>query len=48
MGLVYIALSTPDGEWVDRHLWSGDRWENKGRSAEAALDLLYRYLEGQL
>jgi PncC family amidohydrolase len=48
VGLVYIALSAPDGEWVDRRLWSGNRWENKGRSAEAALDLLYRYLEGQL
>jgi PncC family amidohydrolase len=48
VGLVYIALSAPDGEWVEQHLWNGNRWENKERSAEAALDLLRRYLEGRL
>jgi PncC family amidohydrolase len=48
VGLVYIALTAPDGEWVERHVWNGNRWENKGHSAEAALDLLRRYLEGRL
>jgi PncC family amidohydrolase len=48
VGLVYIALVAPDGEWVERHVWVGDRQENKARSADAALDLLRRYLEGQL
>jgi PncC family amidohydrolase len=48
VGLVYIALAAPDGEWVERRVWDGDRWENKERSAEAALDLLRRYLEGRL
>ena len=48
VGLVYTALAAPDGEWVERHVWSGSRWENKARSAEAVLDLLRRYLEGQL
>ncbi len=48
VGLVYIALAAPDGEWVERHVWSGNRWENKARSAEATLDLLRCYLEGQL
>ena len=48
VGLVYVALDTPDGAWVERHVWDGDRWENKMRSAEAALDLLYRYLTGAL
>ncbi|HDD25370.1 MAG TPA: CinA family protein [Chloroflexi bacterium] len=48
VGLVYIALSAPDGEWVERHLWRGNRWENKAFSAEQALDLLCRYLEGRL
>ena len=53
-GLVYIALAALDGVWVERHVWQGDRgdhlerWENKARSAEAMLDLLQRYLEGQL
>lgn len=48
VGLVYIALATPDGEWVERHVWKGDRWANKAASAEAALDLVRRYLEGEL
>jgi PncC family amidohydrolase len=48
VGLVYIALAAGDGEWVERHVWDGDRWQNKSRSAEAALDLIRRYLEGQL
>jgi PncC family amidohydrolase len=48
VGLVYIALAAPDGEWIERHVWNGNRWENKGYSAEAALDLLRRYLEGRL
>jgi len=48
VGLVYVALVASDGEWVDQHIFSGDRWENKARSAEAALDLVRRYLEGVL
>jgi PncC family amidohydrolase len=48
VGLVYVALAAEDDEWVERHVWNGDRWENKARSAEAVLDLLRRYLEGQL
>lgn len=47
VGLVYIALAVPDGEWVERHVWNGNRWENKERSAGAALDLLRRYLDGR-
>ena len=45
VGLVFIALSARDGERCERHLWDGDRAENKARSAEAALELLRRYLE---
>ena len=48
VGLVYAALAAADGDWVEGHVWSGSRWENKARSAEAVLDLLRRYLEGQL
>jgi PncC family amidohydrolase len=48
VGLVYIALATPGDEWVKRHLWDGNRQENKEYSAEAALGLLHRYLEGRL
>lgn len=48
VGLVYVALAAPDGEWVEWYVWDGDRWENKARSADAVLDLLRRYLEGEL
>lgn len=48
VGLIYIALAVPDGGWVERYMWHGDRLENKRRSAEAALDLLRRYLEDRL
>lgn len=48
VGLAYVALAARDGEWVERCMWDGDRWENKEHSAEAALDLLRRYLEGRL
>jgi nicotinamide-nucleotide amidase len=48
VGLVYIGLAAPDSEWVERHVWEGDRRQNKAQSAEAALDLLRRYLEGEL
>jgi PncC family amidohydrolase len=54
VGLVYIALATPDGVWVERYVWGSnrdgplDRWENKALSAEAVLSLLRRYLERQL
>jgi PncC family amidohydrolase len=48
VGLVYIALATPDGEWVERQVWTGNRLENKEHSAEAALGLLWRYLEDRL
>lgn len=48
VGLVYLGLSASRGEWVERHVWDSDRLENKVRSAEAALDLLRRYLEGYL
>jgi PncC family amidohydrolase len=48
VGLVYVALATPDGDWVERRVWNGNRAENKARSADAVLDLLRRYLEGRL
>lgn len=48
VGLVYVALAAPDGEWVEQHLWQGDRQANKAASAQAALDLLWRYLEQRI
>ncbi len=44
VGLVYIGLSAENVDLWEKHLWTGDRTENKERSAEAALELLLRYL----
>jgi PncC family amidohydrolase len=44
VGLVYVALAAPDGEWCERHLWAGDRETNKRLTAEAALSMVVRYL----
>lgn len=46
VGLAWIAVSTPDGEAAERHVWPGDRLAVKRQSAEAALALLLRALEG--
>ncbi len=44
VGLVYIALSSAQGTECKEFLWSGDRWENRQRSATAALELLQQHL----
>jgi len=44
VGLVFLHLSTPDGDWGERHQWAGSRDQNKAQSAEAALLLLWRWL----
>jgi PncC family amidohydrolase len=48
VGLVFVALAAPTGTWSVRHVWDGERSDNKARSAAAALDLLRTYLEGSL
>jgi nicotinamide-nucleotide amidase len=45
VGLVYLALAAPNGEFVERHEFEGDRLSNKERSAEALLALLAKHLE---
>ena len=45
VGLTYIALVNESDEIVERHVWTGNRIENKEQSAQAALTLLKRYLE---
>ena len=47
VGLTYIGLAAPGVEWCERHIWPGDREAVKAQSADAALRLLLRYLEGQ-
>ena len=45
VGLVYIALADANDVIVEKHIWRGDRLQNKEQSAQAALELLYRYLK---
>ena len=45
VGLTYVAVADGLGVAVKRHLWSGDRAENKQRSAAAALALLLERVE---
>lgn len=48
VGLVWIGLSTPDGDWAWQYLWTGNRIENKEYSAQAALQRLMDYLNEQV
>jgi nicotinamide-nucleotide amidase len=47
VGLTYIALVSENDEVIERHVWRGNRIENKERSADAALALLKRFLENK-
>lgn len=44
VGLFYIGLSSKQGIRVEKHLFDGDRRENKRAAAAAALSLLREYL----
>ncbi|MBM3127104.1 MAG: CinA family protein [Chloroflexi bacterium] len=44
VGLVYLALADADAVIVEKHIWRGDRLQNKEQSAQAALELLHCYL----
>jgi PncC family amidohydrolase len=44
IGLVYVALSSSQGEQCRKYVWSGDRSENREWSARAALEWLEDYL----
>ena len=44
VGLVYVALAAEDAELLKEHVWSGDRTANKEQSAQAALELILKYL----
>ena len=47
LGLTYVALSAaPDVRICARHLWRGNRHQNKDSSAMAALSLLLHHLRG--
>lgn len=44
VGLVYIALVTPDEEVCTCNVWTGDREQNIRLSVDEGLRLIYRYL----
>ncbi|MEA3485132.1 MAG: nicotinamide-nucleotide amidohydrolase family protein, partial [Candidatus Aerophobetes bacterium] len=48
VGLVYIALSTQDGEIYERFTFPGGREDVKWRASQAALNLLRQYLLNSL
>ncbi len=45
VGLTYIALAGPQCQRCERYVWQGERLENKTSSAEAAIQLLFTYLQ---
>jgi PncC family amidohydrolase len=45
IGLTYIAVADDDGPTVRRFTWSGDRPDNKRRSAAAAIELLLERID---
>lgn len=44
VGLVYIALAAEGETRCKRHIWHGDRLQNKAQSVERALEMLIAYL----
>jgi len=48
VGLTFVALVAEDVEACERHVWQGNRLENKAASAGAALGLLEKYLRSGL
>ena len=48
VGLVWLGLSTPDGNWTRDHNFEGERIAVKNQAAEAALQFVIDYLEGAL
>jgi len=44
VGTVWIGLAAADGAWARVFAWDGDRVQNKGYSAEAALQFVVDYL----
>lgn len=45
IGLTYVAVADGKGVAVRRHVWTGDRSDNKRRSAAVALELLLERVE---
>ena len=48
VGTVWMALAAPNGEWTRQFLFPGSRTQVKAASADAALQFVLDYLEGNL
>lgn len=48
VGLVYIAIETPDGAWCERRVFGTDRSLNKQQTVVDALGLLLELLRGRM
>lgn len=48
VGTTWLGLATPDGEWARKFVWDSDRRGNKELSADAALQMIMDYLNGEL
>ena len=48
VGLVWIGLSAPEGDWAWSYVWKDDRIGNKAASAQQALQLAVDYLMNKL
>ncbi len=47
VGTIWIGLATADGTWSRHFCWDGDRIQNKNYSADAVLQMLLDYLQGE-
>lgn len=47
VGTVWLGLSASDGDWARVYCFAGDRQQNKSDSAEAALQFVLDYLNGE-
>ncbi len=45
VGLTWIGVSTPEGDWVEGYVFEDDRTHNKSQAAQATLELLCQHLE---
>jgi PncC family amidohydrolase len=48
VGTTWIGLVSNEGEWAKEFHFSGNRQENKSSAADAALQMLLDYLQGNL
>jgi PncC family amidohydrolase len=48
VGTTWIGLSTSEGDWARKFVWEGNRLQNKVFSADAALQFVVDYFEGNL